>query len=74
VVNLSALKASRPLHHKRLLILIYVRALFDLRAIVLLDDVGQLKNPVTSSGIEPITFWLVAKYRNYLRYHVVQVK
>jgi hypothetical protein len=28
-------------------------------AIVLLEGVGQLKNAVTLSGIEPAIFWLV---------------
>jgi hypothetical protein len=31
----------------------------DLRAIVLLEGLGQLKNLKTSSGIEPTTFQLV---------------
>jgi hypothetical protein len=26
---------------------------------VRLEGLGQLKNPTTSSGIEPVTFWLV---------------
>jgi hypothetical protein len=36
------------------------------RAIVRLEGIGQLKNPMTSSGIEPATFRLVAfwKYRS----------
>jgi hypothetical protein len=34
--------------------------LVDPRAVVLLEGLGQLKNPVTSSGIELTTFWLVA--------------
>jgi hypothetical protein len=29
-------------------------------AIVPLEGLGQLKNPITSSGIEPVTFQLVA--------------
>jgi hypothetical protein len=29
-------------------------------AIVQLEGLGQLKNPMTSSGIEPVTFRLVA--------------
>jgi hypothetical protein len=29
-------------------------------AIVQLEGLGQLKNPVTSLGNEPVTFWLVA--------------
>jgi hypothetical protein len=37
---------------------------------VLLEGLGQLKNPVISSGFEPATFRLVAKYLNQLRYRV----
>jgi hypothetical protein len=29
-------------------------------AIVWLEELGQLKNPMTSLRIEPATFWLVA--------------
>jgi hypothetical protein len=32
----------------------------DPRAIVRLEELGQLKNPMTSSGVEPMTFQLVA--------------
>jgi hypothetical protein len=35
-----------------------------------LKRLGQLKNPVTSSGIETATFQLVAKCLNQLRYCV----
>jgi hypothetical protein len=42
------------------MVLISVRGLVDPRAIVWLEGFGQLKNPVTSSGIEPATFWIVA--------------
>jgi hypothetical protein len=28
---------------------------------MLLEELGQLKNPVTSSRIEPATFWLVER-------------
>jgi hypothetical protein len=42
------------------LVLISVRGLVDPRAIVQLEGVGQLKNPITSLGIKPVTLWLVA--------------
>jgi hypothetical protein len=60
VVRLSALRAGRPLLPERFLVLISVRGLVDPRAIVRLEELGQLKNPMTSSGLEPSTFWLVA--------------
>jgi hypothetical protein len=31
-----------------------------LKAIVWLEGLGQLKNPMTSSGMKPVIFWLVA--------------
>jgi hypothetical protein len=55
-VRLSALRASRSLAPERFLILIYVRGWVDLRAILRLEGLGQLKNPTTSSGIKPTTF------------------
>jgi hypothetical protein len=39
-------------------------------AIVWLEGLGQLKNPVTSYGIELATFRLVTYYLNQLRYRV----
>jgi hypothetical protein len=35
-----------------------------------LEGLGQLKNAMTSSGLEPATFRLVAYYLNKLRYRV----
>jgi hypothetical protein len=40
------------------------------RAIVRLEGLVQLRNPLTSSGIEPATFRLVVYCHNQLRYHV----
>jgi hypothetical protein len=48
-VRLSALRAGRP-----------VRGGVDRRAIVRLEGLGQLKNSMTSSGLELATFQLVA--------------
>jgi hypothetical protein len=44
----------------RFLVLISVRGRVGPRAIVRLEEFGQLKNPATSSGIEPATFRLLA--------------
>jgi hypothetical protein len=62
-VKLSALRAGRPLPPPPpggFLVLISVRGCVDPRAIVRLEGLGQLNNPVTSSGNEPATFRLVA--------------
>jgi hypothetical protein len=40
---------------------------------VRLEELGQLKNPVTSSGLELATFQLVAQRLNQLRYRVPPV-
>jgi hypothetical protein len=42
------------------MVLISARGSGDPKAIVQLEGYGQLKNPITPSGIEPTTFWLVA--------------
>jgi hypothetical protein len=39
---------------------------------VRLEGLGQLKNPITSSGIEPVTIWLVAG-QEFCLPHVVQI-
>jgi hypothetical protein len=67
-VRLSAFRAGRPLTPGRFLIYVSVRGWVDPRAIVRLEGLGQMKNPVTSSGIEPATFRLVAYWLNQLRY------
>jgi hypothetical protein len=35
-----------------------------------MEGLGQLKNPVISLGIEPVTFQLIGRCLNQLRYHV----
>jgi hypothetical protein len=57
--ELSALHAGYPLPPGRFLVLIFVTWCVDPRAIVWLEGLGQLKNPMASSGIESVTFRLV---------------
>jgi hypothetical protein len=52
--------AGRSLPPGRSLVLISVRGWVDPSAIVRLEGLGQLKNPITSLGNEPATFRLVA--------------
>jgi hypothetical protein len=56
-IRLLALRAGRPLPPGRFLVLISVRDWVDPRAIVRLEESGQLKNPITL-GIEVATFLL----------------
>jgi hypothetical protein len=49
-----------PFTPGRSLVLISVRDSVDPRAIVRLEGLGQLKNPMTSSGIKTAAFELVA--------------
>jgi hypothetical protein len=58
-VRLSVLRAGRPLPPGRFLVHISVRVGVDPRAIVRLEGLGQLKNPITSSGVKPATYRLV---------------
>jgi hypothetical protein len=71
-VRLLALRAGRPLPPGRFLVLISVRGWVDSRAIVWLEGLGQLKNPMTLSVFEPATFRLVAECLNQLRYRLPQ--
>jgi hypothetical protein len=58
-VRFSALRADRPLPPGWYVLLISVIAWVDSKDIVLLDGLGQLKDPMTSSEIEPAIFQLV---------------
>jgi hypothetical protein len=69
-LRLSALCAGRPLPPGRYMVLIAVGAWVGRRAIVRLQGLGKLKNPITSSGIEPATLRLVAQFLYELRYSV----
>jgi hypothetical protein len=72
-MKLSAPCAGRPLPPGRFVVLISVRGRVDPRAIVRLQGLGQLKNPMTSSEIEHATFRLVAQCLKQLRYRVPRV-
>jgi hypothetical protein len=67
-VRLSPLFDGRPLRPGRFLVLISVRNRVDPRAIVRPVGLGQLKNSVAWSEIEPATFRLVAQCLNQLCY------
>jgi hypothetical protein len=56
----------RPLPPGRFLVPVSVRGLVYPRAIVRLEGLGQLKNPVTSSRIKLTSFWLVTLCLNQL--------
>jgi hypothetical protein len=59
-VRLSALRVGRPLSWGRFLVLVSSRSWVDPSAIVRLEGLGQLKNQISSSRIEPATSRLVA--------------
>jgi hypothetical protein len=54
----------------RFLLLISVWGWVNPRVTVWLEGLSQLKNPMTSSGIKPMTFQLVAKCLSQLSYHM----
>jgi hypothetical protein len=59
-VMFSALRASRPLSQGKFLMLISVSGRIKTKVILRLDGLDQLKNPISTPGIEATTFRLVA--------------
>jgi hypothetical protein len=65
-VRLTALRTGRALLPGRFLVPISVRGPVDPRAIARLEGLDQVKNPMTSSGIEPTPFRLTEECLNQL--------
>jgi hypothetical protein len=65
MVSKSALRSDCPLHPGSYLELVSVSGFADLRGIARLEGLGQLKNPMTPSGIEPTT----SKISHYFIYN-----
>jgi hypothetical protein len=55
-IKLTVMCAGRPLPPGKFFVLIFVSGSVDPKAIVQLEGLGKLKNPVPSSAIESMTF------------------
>jgi hypothetical protein len=73
MVRLSDLRDGHLLTPIRFLVLISVRSWVVPRAILRIEWLGKLKNPMTLLGIEPATVWLVTQRLNQVRYRVPQL-